>query len=107
MKIFLDDTREVDEKNKYNVVRYYDDCIMLVDIFRNDIEWISLDYDLSATCRNTGFDVLVYMFENKIFPEHINIHSNHDTGADKMKAYANKNFPNTKITAIKISQKKK
>ena len=104
MKIFLDDRREVDEKNNYCCPTNYDECIVMIDIFKNDIEWISLDYDLSATCKNTGYDVLVYMFENKIFPKHINIHSSHDTGADKMRDYANKNFPAVKITANKVSQ---
>ena len=95
MKIILDDTRNL-PKSGYNCCRSYDDCIALIDILRNDIDFISLDYSLAE--ENTGYDVLVYMKENNISPNHINIHSDHELGVPKMKKYAEYNFKNSIIT---------
>lgn len=94
MKIILDDKRPLPD-GPYNCVRTYDDCIELIDLFRK-INFISLDYDLGAA--KTGYDVLVYMAENNIPVEHINIHSDHSTGVPIMRKYAQKNFPNTVLT---------
>jgi hypothetical protein len=104
MKIFLDDRRKIDKKYNYNVANDYEECILFLDVFKNDIELISLDYDLSNTCDNTGYDVLVYMAENKIYPKQINIHSDHSIGVPRMKEYAKMNFPGTNITTNKVPQ---
>lgn len=96
-KIFLDDNRAFpDASLGYNCVQNYEECILLVDAFKNNIEFITLDYDLHS--EYTGLNVLQYMVEHKIEPQHINIHSNHYAGIETMKEYAEQNFPNTKVT---------
>jgi hypothetical protein len=102
MKIFLDDIREINEKYKYNCVYTYFQCVVLIDAFKNNIEVISLDYDLGADSKQTGFDVLVYMHDKGIQPIHINFHSDHEIGVPKMSSYAAMHFPNTIITTNKI-----
>lgn len=99
MKIILDDIRGF-PKSGYNCVRNYEDCILLLSIFQNNLEFISLDYDLGT--EHTGYDVLVYMHLLGIEPKHINIHSDHCIGAPKMKAFAETYFKNTVITDNKI-----
>lgn len=103
IKIFLDDIREIDSnKYGYNRVYTYSDCITLVDSFKGDLEFISLDYHLGPTSEHTGLDVLVYMYENGVHPNHINIHSDHYIGAPKMVTYAETHFNNTVITSNEI-----
>lgn len=101
MRIILDDKRNFPDR-EYNCCRSYDDCIALIDIFKNDIQFISLDYDLDED--NTGYDVLVYMKENNIFSDHINIHSSHELGVPKMKKYADYNFKDSVITINKLGK---
>lgn len=93
MKIFLDDIREVSEELGYKVVRDYDSCIVWIRASRNILEFVSLDYSLGSD--KTGYDVLVYMVENNIYPKHINIHSDHPEGVPKMKKYVEEYFPKT------------
>lgn len=97
MKIFLDDVRKVKDELQYTTVRTYDECILLISIWNNRIEMISIDYSLGT--EKTGFDVLVYMVENGINPHHINIHSDHSIGVPMMRKFAENNFePTTIIT---------
>ncbi|NCD07591.1 MAG: cell division protein FtsJ [Spirochaetia bacterium] len=96
MKIFLDDYRPFpDEKGGFNCVRTFEDCINLLNVFKS-IDFISLDYDLSS--KHTGLDVLMYMYENDIKPDHINIHSSHPDGSSEMLSYAEKFFKDVTIT---------
>lgn len=76
-------------------MRTYDECVEMIRLFRK-ISFISLDYNLGTV--KTGYDVLVYMKENNIEIQHINIHSNHILGVPKMREYAWKNFPDVDIT---------
>jgi hypothetical protein len=100
MKIFLDVTREFpDKKYGFNCVRDYNTCIMLIDAFRNELDFISLDYDIND--EYTGLDVLKYIKENKIAPNNINIHSTHSIGREKMYKFAKENFANCRITMKK------
>ena len=99
MKLILDDTREFPESKIYNCVRTYNDCVLLMSIFKK-FSYVSLDYDLGGD--KTGYDVLVYMAENNIEAEHINIHSDHQIGAPKMKEFVKEHFPNTKLTAFPL-----
>ena len=78
------------------IVRNYEECILLVDAFKDNLEFVTLDYDLRS--ESTGLNVLEYMVEHKIEPQHINIHSNHYAGRETMKEYAEQNFPNAKVT---------
>lgn len=59
MKIIIDDKRDF-SKGDYNCIRTYEDCILLLNVFK-EIDFISLDYDLGS--EHTGYDILVYMFE--------------------------------------------
>lgn len=95
MKIILDDRRYVPSNSPYNVVRNYEDCVEMIRLFRK-IAFISLDYDLGES--KTGYDVLVYMVENKIDVKHINIHSDHSLGVPKMRQYCEQHFPNVSLT---------
>lgn len=95
MKIILDDRRYVPSNSPYNVVRTYADCVEMLRLFRK-ISYISLDYNLDSV--KTGYDVLVYMKENNIEVQHINIHSNHVIGVPRMRDYAWDNFPGVSIT---------
>ena len=94
MKIILDDRRTFPE-GPYNCVRTYDDCIRLLRLFRK-AAYLSLDYDLGAD--NTGLDVLIYMHENGLTAEQINIHSDHSEGVPKMRKYAEEHFPGAILT---------
>lgn len=97
MKIFLDDTREFPDKMYgYNCVRDFNTCITLIDVFQNDLEYISLDYDLND--EYTGLDVLKYIKDNGIMPKGINIHSTHSIGRKKMCEFAKENFKDCEIT---------
>ena len=95
MKIVLDDRRTIPDSSPYNLVRTYDECVEMIRLFRK-ISFISLDYNLGTV--KIGYDVLVYMFENNIEVQHINIHSNHIVGIPKMQAYAWKHFPDVPVT---------
>lgn len=101
MKIFLDDTREPPSE-LFSCVSTYEECIVLLDIFANNIELIDLDYNLGRDSTFSGLDVLVYMKEHGIQPPHINIHSSHERGEPKMVEYAEKYFPNSIVTDNKI-----
>jgi hypothetical protein len=92
MKIFLDDIRKIDENLGNAVVRNYESCIELISNSRNDLDFVSLDYSLGS--EKTGLDVLVYMVENRIYPNHINIHSDHEVGVPIMRKYVQENFSN-------------
>ena len=95
IKMILDDSREFPENGGYTCVRTYKDCVLLLSVFRS-VDFISLDYDISE--EHTGYDVLVFMHENNIKVDHINIHSNHQIGIPIMEKYVMENFPNTKLT---------
>lgn len=99
MKIFLDDYRKAGEG--YTQVWTYKQCIKLLDKYRDSVVFVSLDYDLGRGDKS-GYDVLVYMKENGIKPNHINIHSDHSEGTPKMTKYAEDNFKGTEVTINQI-----
>ncbi|MDH6604246.1 hypothetical protein OKW23_001405 [Bacilli bacterium PM5-9] len=99
MKIFLDDNRSIDN-SEYSVIRTYENCIIVLKTFSNDIDIISLDYDLGGN--KTGYDVIEYMYSNNIIPRHINIHSTHKEGSSMIEEYAKTNFSTTTVTTNKI-----
>ena len=61
---------------------------------------MSLDYDLGSD--KTGCDVLVYMKDNSIEANHINIHSDHSVGVPKMREFIQANFPHAALTFNRI-----
>lgn len=101
MKIFLDDSRRNPQKS-YNLARTYEECVEFLDLCPKDIEFIDMDYNLGRNSKYDGLDVLVYMDEHGICPNHINIHSSHKTGELTMLEYAKKNFPNSLVTSNKV-----
>lgn len=103
MKLALDDIRKFPDGFDF-CVRTYDDCIFYLNTVQH-FEFVSLDYALGEY--NTGFDVLVYMHDHNIYPEHINIHSTHSIGAPMMLNYIKENFPkDIKVTINRLSQPK-
>ncbi len=101
MKIFLDDIRDVPAGSTgFNVIRNYEQCEMILEILGNDLSFIDLDYDLGGA--KTGLDILVFMKDKKIMPEHINIHSDHPEGAPAMRRFAEENFPDCLITMTPV-----
>ncbi len=105
IKIYLDDARKIDHNTyKYNRVYTYEQCVILMDAFKNDLEFISLDYHLGSESMYSGYDVLLYMQKNNIRPRHINIHSDHSEGANKMHEFAREHFRSSVITRTKIKQ---
>ena len=93
MRLFLDDTREFPQSG-YECCRDSKTAIILLSIM--DFEFITLDYSLGGN--DTGMEVLIWMSENKKHIPHINIHSNHILGRERMKEFCEKNFPDSKLT---------
>lgn len=87
MKLYLDDLRKVPEG--FVVARSYEECICLLK--ENKVETISLDHDLGT--KKTGYDVCLYMVENKIYPKEIYIHSANPVGQNNMIQLLNRYMP--------------
>lgn len=98
MKIILDDRRPF-SAGPYNCVRTYEECVELLGLFRR-VSFLSLDYDLGSD--KTGLDVLVYMKDNSIDANHINIHSDHTIGVPRMREFVQQNFPCSALTFNRI-----
>ena len=93
LKLFVDDSR--DFPKGFECVRNYEDCLQYFRIF-GDFEFVSLDYSLRE--EHTGLDILIWMKENDKHPPRINIHSNNIEGIRLMRDYAEKNFPDARLT---------
>jgi len=98
MKLYLDDRRTPPRGDGYASADNYADFLALLDKYRNCIEEVSLDYDLGWDSFFTGYDALKYMKKHGIKPGHINVHSTHISGRDKMLVYALTNFPDSLVT---------
>ena len=98
MKLYLDDYRRAPEGVGFESADNYADFLALLDRYRYCIELVDLDYDLGYDSRFTGYDALVYMTKHGIIPEHINVHSTHYSGREKMLRYATVNFPDSLVT---------
>ena len=94
-KLFVDDTRTPPE-NGFDCAEDYDGAVFMLQFFEYD--FVTLDYSLGSESSN-GLEILKFMHSNKIYPAHINIHSNHTEGRELMRRYAEENFPST----VKIS----
>ena len=93
MKLFVDDTREFPSAG-YECCRDSRTAILLLSIM--EFEFITLDYNLGG--EDTGMEILYWMKENSVSVPHINIHSNHIFGREKMRKFCKENFPDTKLT---------
>lgn len=93
MKLFVDDNRTPPSKG-FECAEDYEGAVFLLTYMNFD--FVTLDYDLGG---KTGLDILEFMNENKKYPPHINIHSDHPEGSILMRKYAEEHFPDTvKVT---------
>ena len=87
MKVWLDDEPIRDPGSDWVIVRTADEAIDL--LLTGEVEMISLDHDLGDFHEGfgevTGFAVVRWMIENKVFPKVINVHS-HNPRAKEMAA---------------------
>ena len=97
LKLFVDDARK--QPKGFECAQSYDYALILYRAF-GEFEFVDLDYDLNE--KHTGLDILVWMKENGKHPGHINIHSDHIEGRVLMRRYAEKNFPNARVTAVTL-----
>lgn len=88
-KLFVDDTRTPPERG-FDCAEDYDGAVTLLKFFKYD--FITLDYSLGSESPN-GLEILKFMHSNKIYPAHLNIHSNHIEGRELMRKFAEENFP--------------
>ncbi len=89
MKLFVDDTRTPPAKG-FECAEDYDGAVFLLKYM--DFEFVTLDYSLGSNSPN-GLEILKFMHENKKYPKHLNIHSNHIEGRQLMRKYAEEHFP--------------
>lgn len=95
VKLFVDDSRNFPQVG-YECCRDAETAKRLLSFMR--FELVSLDYSLGTNCE-TGLDILIWMKDNNISVPSINIHSNHVVGREKMRSFAEENFPDSEITA--------
>lgn len=98
MKLYLDDWRTAPRGDGYRSADNYADFLALLDRYRDCLEMVDLDYDLGYDSMFTGFDALKYMKRHEMKPDHINVHSTHISGRDKMLRFAEVNFPDSTVT---------
>lgn len=90
MKLFVDDARTPPERG-FECAEDYDGAVFLLRYM--DFDFVTLDYSLGDG--PNGLDILKFMYENKKYPKHLNIHSDHAEGRALMRDYAKENFPET------------
>lgn len=100
MRLFVDDTRSFPPAG-YQCCRDAESAKLMLSIMR--FESVTLDYSLGRGEEN-GLDILIWMKENGISVPHINIHSNHAIGREKMREYAEANFPDSVVTANMLAK---
>ena len=98
MKLYLDDYRTPPRGEGYVSADNYADFLALLDKYRYCLEEVDLDYDLGRDSLFGGIDALKYMKKHDMHPEHINVHSTHIIGREKMLKYAAVNFPEAVVT---------
>lgn len=85
MNIYVDDLRKC--PNLFLIARNYKEAINLILKHKHEIDILSLDHDLSDIHDNkefTGYDVCLFLCENKISPKNIYIHTDNVVGRDNM-----------------------
>ena len=95
MRLFLDDLRPCPAG--YECCRGIEEAKDLLSY--TGFDYISLDYDLGFD-QETGLDLLVWMYEEKIFVPHVNIHSTHPLGRKMMWDYVLEHFPGTTVSTL-------
>lgn len=80
MNLFVDDLRTPKTNKKWIIVRNYNDAISII---KNDnIDYLSLDHDLGE--EKTGYDIILYIIENNLYPNHVSIHSANPVGFENI-----------------------
>ena len=100
MKLYLDDYRTPPKGDDYVSADNYADFLALLDKYRDNLELVDLDYDLGWSSLFNGYHALKYMKKHDMHPAHINVHSTHISGRDKMLKYAMLSFPDAVITGL-------
>ena len=95
MKIFLDDTRSCPDR--FELCRSYDEFTRLVSANKNDIQELSLDYDLGGF--KTGLDACKFLVASNIVCPKITIHSTH-SNAYRMADYLKEHMTETEIILL-------
>ena len=98
MNLYLDDWRTPPKGENIRSADNYEDFVALLDQYRDCLEQVDLDYDLGYDSLKNGYHVLLYMNKYEIKCPHINVHSTHPTGRDRMLTYAKINFPDAVVT---------
>lgn len=98
MNIFLDDARPCPDG--YTATRDYNDFVRLVLANKENIDTISLDYDLDSV--RTGLNAAEFLVRNEICPKKIIIHSNSDYGAKRMYHYLVEHTSGIEIVSLRI-----
>ena len=93
MKLFVDDTRDFPPVG-FQCCRSAANARLLLSVMK--FETISLDYSL-GTDKETGLDILIWMKENGVSVPEIIIHSDNVIGKEKMREYAEENFPESVV----------
>lgn len=93
MKLFLDDTRPFPCED-FQCCRDAESAKRLLKVL--PFEFVTLDYSLGNG--DTGMAVLEWMKEHHVHVPHINIHSNHIFGREKMRDFCRENFPDSRVT---------
>lgn len=88
INVFLDDRRPAPKG--YKLVRTAKHCIKMLETRKINV--ISLDYNLGYG-KPTGYRVVKYMVNHRLFPNKIIIHSNSPRGRLKMMNVLNQNKP--------------
>lgn len=98
MILYLDDWRTPPQGENIKSADNFADFIALIDKYKDCIEEVDLDYDLGYDSLKNGYHVLVYMKKYDIKCPHINVHSTHPSGRERMLTYAKTNFPDALVT---------
>jgi hypothetical protein len=98
VKLYLDDYRTPPKGDGYASADNYADFLALLDKYRDCLETVDLDYDLGWDSLFNGYNALTYMKKYGMKPKHINVHSTHVSGREKMLRYAVANFPDALVT---------
>ena len=93
MKLFVEDSRDFPPVG-YQCCRSAENAKLMLSVMK--FEAVSLDYSL-GTDKETGLDILIWMKENGISVPEIIIHSNNVIGKEKMREYAERNFPESVV----------
>jgi len=89
MNVYLDDVRNAPEG--FVLVKTVEECKEL--LLNNKVNILSLDHDLGND-QPTGYDLVKWTIENKVYPNVITVHSLNPVGKKNMTQLLKKNKPN-------------